>query len=303
MISVENLVKRYGPVAAVDDLTFTAQAGRVTGFLGPNGSGKSTSLRVLLGLVNATSGAARIGGRRYADLPSPTHQVGAVLEARATHPGMTGRNHLRVRAAAARIDPRRVDVVLDLVGLTAAGDRRTRGYSLGMHQRLAVATALLGDPEVLVLDEPANGLDPEGVRWLRTLLRRLAADGRTVLVSSHLLSEVALTVDDVVIIRSGRLVRQGPLTDLGLVDGAPRVRVRSVDPERLAVLLTQLEPTSVVRDGDTFLVTGADAERIGLAAADTGVPLLELTPDHDGLEEAFLRLTGTNSSTTKEATR
>jgi ABC-2 type transport system ATP-binding protein len=214
VIEVRGLTKRFGQVLAVDRLSFTVEAGEVVGFLGPNGAGKTTTLRMLLGLVRPDEGTATINGGTYADLAEPLHQVGAVLEASSFHPGRTARNHLRVQALAARADPSRVDDVLDLTGLKEAADRRIGGFSLGMRQRLGLATALLPDPELLILDEPANGLDPEGVRWLRDLLRGMAAEGATVLVSSHILAEVAHTVDSVVILDRGRLVTQSSLADL-----------------------------------------------------------------------------------------
>ncbi|HXC85279.1 MAG TPA: ABC transporter ATP-binding protein [Trebonia sp.] len=213
-IQVRGLVKRFGAVTAVDGLSFNVQPGTVTGFLGPNGAGKTTTLRMLLGLVAPSAGTAEIDGRAYRDLPEPLHAVGAVLEAASFYPGRTARAHLRIQALAAEADPSRVDDVLELVGLADAGDRRIGGFSLGMRQRLGLATAVIADPEVLILDEPANGLDPEGVRWLRGLLRGFAAEGGTVLVSSHLLAEVAQTVDAVVIIDHGRLVAQGPVAEL-----------------------------------------------------------------------------------------
>ena len=213
-LTVASLTKRYGPVTAVEGLTFTVEPGQVTGFLGPNGAGKTTTLRMLLGLVAPTKGSALIGGRRYADLSEPRHAVGAVLEATGFHPGRTGRDHLRVLAAAGAIPAERVPAVLDQAGLAGAADRRVRGYSLGMRQRLGLAAALLGDPEVLILDEPATGLDPAGMAELRDLLRGLAADGRTILMSSHVLSEVAQTVDRVIIIAGGTLRFAGPLGEL-----------------------------------------------------------------------------------------
>jgi ABC-2 type transport system ATP-binding protein len=214
VIEVRGLTKRFGPVLAVDRLSFTIEAGEVVGFLGPNGAGKTTTLRMLLGLVRPDAGTATINGTAYADLAEPLHQVGAVLEASSFHPGRTARNHLRVQALVGEADPSRVDDVLELTGLTGAADRRIGGFSLGMRQRLGLATALLTDPALLILDEPANGLDPEGVRWLRDLLRGMAAEGATVLVSSHILAEVAHTVDSVVILDGGRLVRQSSLADL-----------------------------------------------------------------------------------------
>jgi ABC-2 type transport system ATP-binding protein len=218
IIEIRGLAKWFGPMQALDDLSFDIEAGSVTGFLGANGAGKSTTLRILLGLVTADAGSATIKGHDYLHLPEPLHQVGAVLEANAFHPGRTARAHLRIQAMAASADPSRIDDVLDLVELRGAAGRRIGGFSLGMRQRLALATALIADPEILILDEPANGLDPEGVRWLRDMLRGFANEGGTVLVSSHILAEVANTVDSVVIIDHGRLVRQGALAEL--TDGA-----------------------------------------------------------------------------------
>ncbi|HYN95197.1 MAG TPA: ABC transporter ATP-binding protein, partial [Pilimelia sp.] len=238
-IEVSGLTKVYRKVRAVDGLSFTVEPGRVTGFLGPNGAGKTTTLRMMLGLVTPTAGTSTIGGRRYSDLPDPLRHVGAVLEASSAHKGRTGINHLRVICAAAGLPRRRADEALALVGLTPAAKRKFKGYSLGMRQRLGIAAALLGDPRVLVLDEPANGLDPEGIRWMRGLLRGLAAEGRTVLVSSHLLTEMQVLADDVVIIAGGRLVGQGPVATV--VDGMalpPRIRVRTPQPDVLAKALT-----------------------------------------------------------------
>jgi ABC-2 type transport system ATP-binding protein len=214
VIEVRGLTKRFGPVLAVDRLSFAVEPGEVVGFLGPNGAGKTTTLRMLLGLVRPDAGTATINGSSYPDLPEPLHQVGAVLEASSFHPGRTARNHLRVQALVGEADPSRIDDVLELTGLTDAAGRRVGGFSLGMRQRLGLATALLTDPELLILDEPTNGLDPEGVRWLRDLLRGMAAEGATVLVSSHILAEVAHTVDSVVILDRGRLVTQSRLADL-----------------------------------------------------------------------------------------
>jgi len=214
IIQAHGLTKRFGSVRAVDDLSFSVPRGSVTGFLGPNGAGKTTTLRMLLGLVTPDAGTAAIDGHAYTRLPEPLHQVGAVLEASGFHPGRTARNHLRIQAVAGAVDPARIDEVLDLVQLTPAAGRRIGGFSLGMRQRLGLATALLADPEILILDEPANGLDPEGVRWLRGLLRGFAAEGGTVLMSSHMLAEAAQTVDSVIIVDHGRLVRQAPLAEL-----------------------------------------------------------------------------------------
>jgi ABC-2 type transport system ATP-binding protein len=264
----------------------------VTGFLGPNGAGKTTSLRMLLNLVVPTSGSATIGGRRYVDLPEPTRVVGAVLEASAAHAGRTGRNHLSANCIAAGLPLSRADEVLELVGLTPAADRKFKGYSLGMRQRLGIAAAMLGDPAVLVLDEPANGLDPEGIRWMRELLRGLAAEGRTVLVSSHLLNEMQALADDVVIVAAGRLVRQGPVIDVvaSLADG-DHVEVLSTEPEKLRAALQHLG-ASVTTDGSGSLtVAGLTAAVIGRAAHAADVVVHQLRTEHPDLEEVFLQLT------------
>ena len=288
---MQKLTKRFGDVLAVDRLDFGVEEGTVTGFLGPNGAGKTTTLRMLLGLVAPTSGTATVGGRPYRELADPLRRVGAVLEAGGFHPGRTARDHLRVLATAAGLAPGRVDQVLDQVGLAGTAGRRVGGFSLGMRQRLGLASALLGDPEVLVLDEPANGLDPEGVRWLRGLVRGLAAEGRTVLVSSHLLAEVAQTVDQVVIIDRGRLVAQSSVD--ALTAGAERtVRVRTPQPGRLRDLLVA-RGASVTLDGpDGLVVGGATTEQVGQAAAAGGVVLHEMRFDRSNLEDVFLALTG-----------
>ena len=288
MIEVAELTKRYGSVVAVDDLSFVARPGVVTGFLGPNGAGKSTTLRVILGLVHPSSGGARVLERPYAALERPVRQVGAVLEALDAHPGRSGRNHLRVLAAATGIPRARVDEVLELVELTGAARRRVKGYSLGMRQRLGLAAGLLGDPEVLVLDEPANGLDPQGIRWLRDLLRTLAAEGRTVLISSHVLAEVAQTVDEVVIIHRGKLVQQAAMEDV-LAMAAGSTIVRSPDADRLAGLLTGGDVRTL---GDGRLAVSLPPEHVGEVAAANGVVLHELTVERATLEEVFLELTG-----------
>jgi ABC-2 type transport system ATP-binding protein len=291
-IEVRNLTKQYTGVLAVDDLSFSVRPGRVTGFLGPNGAGKTTTLRMLLGLVDPTSGTATIGGVRYRDLARPVRHVGAVLEASSAHRGRTGIGHLRVVCAAAGLPASRADEVLALVGLTPAARRKFKGYSLGMRQRLGIAAALLGDPRVLVLDEPANGLDPEGIRWMRDLLRALAAEGRTVLVSSHLLGEMQQLADDVVIVAAGRLVRQGPVDEvLGSMTGAAQVRVRTPQPEILAAALSELDATVAPLAGGALLVTGADAAAVGRAAFEASVELHELTGGPADLENVFLQLT------------
>jgi ABC-2 type transport system ATP-binding protein len=290
-ITVEGLTKRFGEVLAVDRLDFQVEQGTVTGFLGPNGAGKTTTLRMLLGLVAPTSGTAAIAGRPYRELADPLRQVGAVLEAGGFHPGRSARDHLRVLATAAGLAPRRVDQVLEQVGLAAAGGRRVGDFSLGMRQRLGLAGALLGEPEVLILDEPANGLDPEGVHWLRGLVRGLAGEGRTVLVSSHLLAEVAQTVDQVVIIDRGRLVAQSTIA--ALTAGAEQtVRVRTPEPERLRDLLVARGATVALDGPDQLVVGGATTEQVGQAAAAGGVVLHEMRFDRSNLEDVFLELTG-----------
>ncbi|MFF2371909.1 ATP-binding cassette domain-containing protein [Agromyces sp. NPDC058110] len=286
-IEITGLSKHFGSVTAVEDLSFTVQPGRVTGFLGPNGAGKTTTLRVLLGLVKASSGTATFGGTPYHALKRPIETVGAALDAN-FHPGRTARNHLKVTATAAGIPASRVPVVLDQVGLGEFADRRVGGYSLGMRQRLALAFTLLGDPSVFVLDEPINGLDPEGIKWIRTFLQRLAQDGRTVLVSSHLLSEVQQSVDDVVIISRGRLAKTGTLASLEL-ESAPRTIADSPDRARLSAALSQagLEFTEG-RNG--FIVAEPDPGLVGHAAFVGGVELKSLYRLKSGLEESFLTL-------------
>ena len=291
MIEARSLTKRYGSTLAVDDLSFAVPAGSVTGFLGPNGAGKTTTLRMLLGLVRPTSGDATIAGERYRRLPRPTTRVGSVLEASAFHPGRSGRNHLRTVAAAAEIPSRRVDEALALVELTGAARRRVKTYSLGMRQRLAIAQALLGEPEVLLLDEPANGLDPQGIRWLRDFLRSLAAEGRAVLVSSHVLAEVAQTADEVVVIAHGRSVAQAPLAELTARAGGG-IRVAGPDAARLGEQL-RAAGADVASDGDrAILVRGRSGEEIGRVIAGGGIVISELAPIGSSLEEIFFELTG-----------
>jgi len=290
-IDVRALTKRYRKALAVDDLTFTVRPGRVTGFLGPNGAGKSTTMRLILGLDAPDSGRATIGGKLYRDLRTPMRRVGALLEARALHPGRTAYDHLRYLAASQGVGTRRVDEVLEVVGLTDVAHKRVGGYSLGMGQRLGIAVALLGDPGVVMLDEPINGLDIEGVRWIRTLLRNLADEGRTVLLSSHLLAEVSVTADHLVVIQHGRLVADCATAEL--LSGQGRsVLVVTPEPDRLAQLV-RLEGAQVEARGlDTVLVTGLTAARIGELALPAGIVLHELTPQHASLEEAFVELTG-----------
>ena len=288
MIEVESLSKRFGKTQAVAGLSFRVQPGTITGFLGPNGAGKSTTLRSVLGLVHPDAGSATVLGVPYRELDRPLTRVGAVLEASEVHPGRSGRNHLRVQAAAAGLPRSRVEEVLQLVELTAAAKRRVKGYSLGMRQRLGLATALLGDPEVLVLDEPANGLDPAGVRWLRDFLRSLAGEGRTILVSSHVLAEVAQTVDRVVIIHRGSLIQQATIAEV-LAGAQGGTVVRSPDP-RLRDLLAALGAT-VAEAGDGGLVVGLPPARVGEVAAAHGIVLHELRLEQATLEEVFLELT------------
>ena len=290
MIEVDGLTKRYGNVLAVDGLSFRAEPGRVTGFLGPNGAGKTTTLRVLVGLLRPTAGSATVLGRRYAELDDPVRSVGAVLEASGFHPGRSGRNHLRTLATAAGIASARVEELLQLVDLATAARRRVGGYSLGMRQRLSLAGALLGDPQVLILDEPANGLDPQGIRWLRDLLRGFAAEGRTVLVSSHVLAEMQQLADDVVIIARGRIVAQAGVGDVvGRAGGA--VRVRSPQRERLTEALRREGFEATPLDENGLSVRNASPAQVGDIAATEGVALHELVAGEATLEEVFLELT------------
>jgi ABC-2 type transport system ATP-binding protein len=286
-VAVANLSKRYGDQVVVDEASFTLQPGSVTGFLGPNGAGKTTTLRLLLGLAEPSAGSALVFGRPYVELEDPIRHVGAVLESGDFDPGRSGRNHLRALALAAGIGFDRVEELLALVELSAASDRPVRTYSLGMRQRLGLAATLLGDPRVLVLDEPANGLDPQGIRWLRDFLRSMAAEGRTVLVSSHVLAEVAQTVDDVVVIHRGRLVEQGPVSRL---TAGGHVVVRS---PRAAELRAALERAGLSATGEAeeLLVDAEDPARVGDIAFEAGVPVHELTTRETSLEEAFLALT------------
>jgi ABC-2 type transport system ATP-binding protein len=288
VIEVVDLRKRFRKTTAVDGLSFRVREGRITGFLGPNGAGKTTTLRILLGLVHPTSGRATIDGRRYRDLDDPSGRVGAVLEATNYHPKRSGRNHLRMLAAAAGIGTARVDELIDFVGLANVSRRRVGGYSLGMRQRLSVAGALLGDPELLVLDEPANGLDPEGIRWLRDFLRAVAGQGKTIFISSHVLAEVQQLADEVVIIHHGRLVAHESVEDLR-ARAAGGTRVRSPDAARLREALARggIEASG---DGDRLL-TRAPSERVGEIAAANSIVLHELAAESSTLEEAFLELT------------
>jgi len=286
----ESLTKRFGKLTAVEDLSFALDAGTITGFLGPNGAGKTTTLRMLLGLAAPTSGKALIFDQPYAQLAGAAHRVGAVLEATDFHPGRTGRDHLRTLSCAVGLPDSRVDEVLRLVELTGAARRRVKGYSLGMRQRLGLASALLGDPELLVLDEPANGLDPEGVRWLRDFLRTFASEGRTVLVSSHVLAEVAQTVDQVLIVNHGRLVVETSLEQLTARVGGS-VRVRSPQLPRLAEALHRERIETTFSNDHALLVSGTTSERVGDVAFAAGIPLHELVAEGSSLEDVFLELT------------
>ncbi|MFF7589140.1 ABC transporter ATP-binding protein [Kitasatospora purpeofusca] len=291
MIKVEGLTKEYGGARVVDGLDFEVAPGVVTGFLGPNGAGKSTTMRLILGLDRPTAGRALVDGRPYAELDRPLRRVGALLDTQALHGGRTARGHLRWLAASNGLPDRRVEEVLDRVGLTGAAGRRIRGFSLGMRQRLGVASALLGDPPVLMLDEPVNGLDPEGIRWIRTLLRGLAAEGRTVLVSSHLMTEMALTADHLVVIGRGRLLADAATSDFIDRHGRTRVRVRAVDPVRLAALMLRSGLDAQPAADGAWEVTGATAESVAALAAADGVVLFEIAVQQDSLEEAFMRMT------------
>jgi len=293
MIDVTALTRTYGGLRAVDGVTFTAQPGRVTGFLGPNGAGKSTTMRVMVGLTPATSGSATVLGRKYSDLPNPGREVGVLLDASAQHAGRTGRETLKIAARTMGLPTRRVDELLDLVSLTGTeSERRVKNYSLGMRQRLGIATALLGDPEVLILDEPANGLDPAGIRWMRDLLRGFANKGGTVLLSSHLLHEIEVIADDLVVIGQGRIVAQGTKADL-LESAGTLVRTSNVVDLARALELDGIHTVPAGRDG---LRVEAEADQIGKVALAAGVPLTELrAADGAGLEEMFLELTADTS--------
>ncbi|WP_189220898.1 MULTISPECIES: ABC transporter ATP-binding protein [Streptomyces] len=291
MMTIRHLTKRYGDRTVVDDLTFTVRPGTVTGFLGPNGAGKSTTMRMILGLDAPTRGHATVGGRAYADHPAPLTEVGALLEARSVHPGRSAYDHLLALALTHGIPRGRVTHVLELTGLAEVAHRRVKGFSLGMGQRLGIAAALLGDPATVILDEPVNGLDPEGVLWVRTLLRSLAAEGRTVLVSSHLMSEMALTADHLVVIGRGRLLADTTVAAFVREAGAGSVRVVTPEAARLAALLAGPDTEVTPAGAERLDVRGTDARHIGRTAAAHGIPLFELTPQTASLEQAFMDLT------------
>lgn len=290
-IEVAHLTKVYDNRPAVDDLSFSISWGQVSGFLGPNGAGKSTTMRMILGLVRPTRGAATIGGMRFDQLDRPAAVVGALLDTHQFHPLRSARNHLRVYADAARIPDARVEEVLELVELTDAAGRRVGGFSLGMKQRLGLATALLGDPQILVLDEPANGLDPSGIRWLRSFLREFVSDGRAAFLSSHLLGEMAQMADEVVVIARGRLIVQAPMHEL-VVHSDAGVRARSEEPERLLSVVESLGARAELVSHDTILMKGISVEDVGRAAARDQIVLYGLASEEGSLEDVFLQLTG-----------
>ena len=291
-ITVRGLTKRFGGVLAVDNLSFDVEPGTLTGFVGPNGAGKTTTLRTILGLIHPTAGRALVNGVPYARLDRPARHVGAVLEASGFHPGRTARDHLRVLAGPTGVAAGRIDQVLAEVQLQSAARRRVGGFSLGMRQRLGLAGALLGDPEILVLDEPTNGLDPAGVHWLRTLLRRRVDTGGTVLVSSHLLAELALSADSVVVIKDGRLVTQGPVADI--TGGAATVRVRTPEAERLRAVLAARGFTAVLDGPDEVVASDVGTEAVGQAVAQAGLVVYEMSAQRPALEDVFLSLTAEN---------
>jgi ABC-2 type transport system ATP-binding protein len=291
VIEVRNLTKRFGETLAVDDLTFDVAPGLVTGFLGPNGAGKSTTMRMILGLDEPTSGTATVLGGRYRDRRQPLNQVGALLEARGIHPGRSARNHLLAMAQADDIPRSRVDDVIRTVGLETVADKRAGGFSLGMNQRLGIATALLGDPQVLLLDEPVNGLDPEGIIWIRTLLRGLAAEGRTVLLSSHLMSEMSLTADRLVVIGRGRLIADMTVDAFIRQSSGNRVRVRSPQTDALVRALGDAADDIEVRADDAVIVSGLDCPTVATLASSAGVAVHELVAETASLEDAYLELT------------
>jgi ABC-2 type transport system ATP-binding protein len=291
MIEVRGLTKKYGDKLAVDDLTFTVRPGIVTGFLGPNGAGKSTTMRMILGLDAPTSGTATVNGRPYRDYPAPLREAGALLEARPAHPGRSAYHHLLAVAQTSGIRRSRVEEVMDAVGLREAGRRRAGRFSLGMGQRLSIATALLGDPRTIILDEPLNGLDTEGIRWVRSLLRSLAAEGRTVFVSSHLMNEMSVTAEHLIVIGRGRLIADTSIADFIAQASRPAVRVRVTSPEALAATLRGPDVTVTPGPGGELTVTGLSTDQVGTAARTAGITVLELASQSASLEEAFTAMT------------
>ncbi|WP_327120917.1 ATP-binding cassette domain-containing protein [Streptomyces sp. NBC_01341] len=294
-IEVHELTKDYGPVRAVDHLTFSVRPGRVTGFLGPNGAGKSTTMRLALGLARPSAGSATIGGRQYSALDNPLRRVGALLDVQAAHGSRTARKHLRVLAASNGIADSRVEEALDEAGLTEVGGRRIKTFSLGMRQRLGIAAALLGEPEVVMLDEPSNGLDPEGIVWIRELMRRLAREGRTVLVSSHLMNETSSFADHLIVLGRGRLLADLPIGQFLSSRNRPGVRLRTTEAFRLRDALVRRGYTPVEDEGGDWTIEGAHVEEIGAIAAGEGIPLVELTQMRVTLEEAYLDLTASET--------
>ena len=291
MIEAHNLTKRYGTTTAVDAASFTVPEGTVTGFLGPNGAGKSTTMRMIVGLDHPTSGSVTVNGKPYVRHRAPLAEVGILLDARSVHPGRSARQHLRALAATHGISRRRVDDVIEMTGLSTVADRRVGGFSLGMGQRLGIAGALLGDPRTLILDEPVNGLDPEGVKWVRTLVRHLAGEGRTVFISSHLMSEMAQTADHLLVIGRGRIIAAGPIEEIVGAAKAETVRVRSPRAEELSRILTTHGAGITALPSGELQVRELTSAQIGDAAAERGIALHELTPVHASLEDAFLTLT------------
>jgi len=291
MIQLDRLTKRFGPKTAVDGITATVQPGKVTGFLGPNGAGKSTTMRMIMGLDRPTSGGAIVNGKRYADLRSPLTEVGALLDAKAVHTGRTAYGHLLAMAATHGIPKSRVHEVIGLTGLDSVASKRVGGFSLGMGQRLGIAAALLGDPQTIILDEPVNGLDPEGVVWVRNLVKYLASEGRTVFLSSHLMSEMALTADHLIVIGRGKIIADAPIADIISGKGQVRTRVRTDQPERLMQLLAGTGVSVEVHERELLEVSGLDPRGIARAALDNQVMVYELTPLQASLEEAYMELT------------
>ena len=291
MIELLDVTKRYGATVAVDHLTFEVRPGEVTGFVGPNGAGKSTTMRMIIGLDAPSSGHVTVNGHPYRELRFPLRHVGALLDAKAVHPARSGRDHLRWLADSNGIGRRRVDEVLELVGLADVAHRRTGGFSLGMGQRLGIATALLGDPGTLLLDEPVNGLDPEGIQWIRQLLRSLAGEGRSILVSSHLMSEMAQTADRLVVVGRGRLIAEGSVEDVVRRSATGHVRVDTAEPARLQRLLSEHGADTSLEPDGALVVTGMEARTVGIVAGEAGITLYELSPRSASLEDAFFELT------------
>ncbi|GGH44615.1 ABC transporter ATP-binding protein [Microbacterium album] len=292
MIAAENLTKRFGAKTAVDGISFEVRPGRVTGFLGPNGAGKSTTMRMIVGLDRPDAGSVTVNGSPFAQHRAPMTEVGALLDAKAVHPGRTARSHLRMLAATHGLGDRRVDEVMELTGIASVARRRVGGFSLGMHQRLGIAATMLGDPHTLILDEPVNGLDPEGVHWVRGFVRSLAAEGRTVFLSSHLMSEMAQTADHIIVLGQGRILADAPVTDLLQTSERERVRVRVSDAERLTGLLAATDVAATRTAADTLEVEGLPAAEITRRAVGAGIDVNELVPLRGSLEDAYLALTG-----------